>query len=135
MYSFISRLNLSTVLGKNISFFWVQSSAFVRLEHMVVKSYYPLNMVIELMWGTAFRTLMMPLGISDMKVMAPILTGSPEGQQVIDQYNTVISEVTTDDAVKLNRGGILDVDQITYLEGRYHIPQLPNTTGMEWSGC
>jgi len=74
---------------------------------------------------------MMPLGISDMKVMAPILTGSPEGQQVIDQYNTVVSEVTTDDAVTLNGGSILDVDQITYLEGRYHIPQQPNTTGME----
>jgi len=96
-----------------------------------VKSHFPLNMSIELTCGTAFRTLMMPLGISDMKVMAPILTGSPEGQQVIDQYNTVVSEVTTDDAVTLNGNGMLDVDQITYLEGRYHIPQLPNTTGME----
>jgi len=74
---------------------------------------------------------MMPLGISDMKVMAPILTGSPEGQQVIDQYNTIVSEVTTDDAVKLNGDSILDVGRITYLEGRYHIPQQLNTTGME----
>ena len=88
-------------------------------------------MVIELTQGTAFRTLIMPLGISDMKVMAPILTRSPEGQQVIDQYNTVVSEVTTDDSVTLNGDGILDVDRITYLEGRYHIPQQPNTTGME----
>jgi hypothetical protein len=74
---------------------------------------------------------MMPLGISDMKVMAPVLTGSPEGQQVIDQYNTVISEVTTDDAVTLNDDGILDVDRITYLEGQYHNPRQPNTTGKE----
>jgi hypothetical protein len=74
---------------------------------------------------------MMPLGISDMKVMAPMLTGSPEGQQVIDQYNTVISEVTTDDAVTLNGDGILDVDRITYLEGQYHNPQQPDTTGKE----
>jgi uncharacterized NAD(P)/FAD-binding protein YdhS len=66
-----------------------------------------------------------------MKVMAPILTGSPEGQHVIDQDNTVISEVNSDDAVTLHGGGILDVDRITYLEGRYHIPQQPNTTGME----
>jgi len=74
---------------------------------------------------------MMPLGISDMKVMAPILTESPEGQQVIDQYNTVVSEITTDDDVTLNADGILDVDRITYLEGQYHNPQQPNTTGME----
>jgi len=74
---------------------------------------------------------MMPLGISDMKVMAPILTGSPEGQQVIDQYNTVVSEVTTDFAVTLNGDGILNVDQITYLEGQYRTHQQPNTAGME----
>jgi hypothetical protein len=74
---------------------------------------------------------MMPLGISDMKVMAPILTGSPEGQQVINQYNTVVSEVTTDDAVTMNGDGELDIDRITYIEGHYHIPQQPKATGMK----
>jgi len=133
-YHIISRSILRIMMEKNISIFWVQNFAFIRLEHVVMKSHFPLNMVIELTWGTAFCTPMMPLGISDMKVMAPILTGSPEGQQVIDQYNTIVSEVTTDDAVTLNGDGILDVDRITYLEGRYHIPQQLNTTGMEWSG-
>jgi hypothetical protein len=83
------------------------------------------------MQGTAFCTLMMPLGISDMKVMAPILTGSPEGQQVIDQYKTVVSEVTTDDGVTLNSDSILDTDQVTDIEEQYHIAKQPITTGME----
>jgi NDP-sugar pyrophosphorylase family protein len=73
----------------------------------------------------------MPLGISDMKVMAPVLTGSPEDQQVIDQLKAVISEVTTDDVVTLNGDVILDVDQITYIEGQFHITKEPNTTGID----
>jgi hypothetical protein len=71
----------------------------------------------------------MPLGISDMKVMAPVLTGSPEDQQVIDRFKTLIPEVTTDEAVTLNGDIILDVDRITYIEGQFHVTKQPNATG------
>jgi NDP-sugar pyrophosphorylase family protein len=71
----------------------------------------------------------MPLGISDMKVMAPVLTKSPEDQQVIDQFQTVVSEITTDDVITLNGDVILDTDRITYVEGQFHITKQPNTTG------
>ncbi|XP_069687000.1 atrial natriuretic peptide-converting enzyme isoform X2 [Periplaneta americana] len=57
----------------------------------------------------------------DMKVMAPILTKSQEGQQLIDEFRTVVSETPSEDVVELDGDVILDLGGVTYHEGQYHV--------------
>jgi len=69
-----------------------------------------------------------------MKVMAPILTKSQEGQQLINDFKTVVSEAPSSDVVALNGDVILELGGITYHEGQYHVTKQPALTGTVTSG-
>jgi hypothetical protein len=71
-------------------------------------------------------------GVSDMKMMTPVLTKSHEGQQ--HRFETVVTEPPTNDVVALDGDVILDLGGITYRDGQYHITNQPTPTGTVPSG-
>ena len=64
-----------------------------------------------------------------MKVMAPILTKSHDGEQLANEVRTVVSEASGNDVVALHGDVILDLEGVTYHEGQYHVTKEPVQTG------
>jgi hypothetical protein len=73
-------------------------------------------------------------GVSDMKVMTPVLSKSQEGQQMVQQFETVVAERSGNDVVALDGDVILDLGGITYHDGEYHITNQPTPTGTVSNG-
>lgn len=62
-------------------------------------------------------------------MMTPILTKSQEGQQLIHQFERVVTEPPNNDVVALDGDVILDLGGITYHDGQYHVTNQPTPTG------
>ncbi|KAJ9587711.1 hypothetical protein L9F63_018862, partial [Diploptera punctata] len=87
-----------------------------------------------LRWSLVLLAVLLVVGLViyflmiDMKVMAPILTKSHDGEQLIDEFRTVVSETPGNDVVALDGDVILDIGGVTYHEGQYHVTKEPEQT-------
>ncbi|KDR21560.1 Low-density lipoprotein receptor-related protein 4 [Zootermopsis nevadensis] len=87
-----------------------------------------------LRWLLVLLALLLVVGLIiyflmiDMKTMTPILTKSQEGQQLIHQFERVVTEPPNNDVVALDGDVILDLGGITYHDGQYHVTNQPTPT-------